>query len=109
MVQHVKLVQQSQDVTHVLKQPKHVQHAVQDIIYQVDHVFFVQVKSPTVQHVHLLQLVPPVLVDIIQVDPHVLCVHQRNVQVVMPLREHVPHVNLDIICQVVLVQHVQVK
>ena len=90
-------VQQLQAVLHVLKQQRPAPNVIQDIICQVEHVFFVQVRLPIVQHVHQHPLVPPVPVDIIHPDPPVLCVPVKNVQVAMPHLVLVQLVNQDII------------
>ena len=42
-------------------------------------------------------------------EPVVLCVQVKDVHHVMQQVESVPHVQVDIICQVEVVQHVQVK
>ena len=73
------------------------------------HVFFVQVKSPIVQHVHQHQPVPPVYPVIIHLDQHVPYVLLRNVPHVIQPVEPVQHVNQVIICQVEVVQPVPVK
>ena len=69
----------------------------------------VQQQLLIVQHVHLHQPVLPVQVDTSHPDPHVPCVPVKSVPHVIQPVEPVQHVNQVIICQVVLVHHVQVK
>ena len=93
----VKHVQPLQAVPHVPKQQRHVPNVIQDIICQVEVVYYVQVKSPIVQHVHQPQPVQPVHQAIIHPDPLVPYVPVRNVPHVIQPVELVLPVNQDII------------